>query len=368
MSWQELALYAFAVFVGTGAVSFLFGKLSLKLAVRFQILDVPKSPRKIQTRPVPLLGGLGIGVVLLISLAGFVLFSNLWIGKIALLQIIGFALGIAILIIGGVIDDKHDLQAWKSFFFPLIAAVIVVATGTSIVHVTDPTNSAPLFLDWWHLSIGSWDLSLPNDLLTVCWLIVAIYATKITDGLDGLVSGIAIIGASMVGLLSAMPTFYQPSTTMLSAMVAGSFAGFLPNNRHPAKQYLGEAGSTLAGFCLGFLAIVSSAKLAIAFAVLAIPIADIGFVVLRRILNHKPWFKGDSSHLHFRLLAAGLPHRRTVWLFWLVSASAGFAALFLQTRGKLFLVFVLAIFTLLVSWMADRAIQRRLPKPKNETD
>ncbi len=366
MSWVNLSVYALVVFAVTGAVSFLFSKISLKLAVKYQILDVPKSARKIQTQAIPLLGGLGIGVALLLSVTGFILFSNLWVNKINVIQLIGFTLGIIILVIGGVIDDKYDLKAWKSFLFPVLAAIIVVITGTSIIHVTDPTNSAPLFLNWWHWSIGVWNLSLPNDLLTVVWLLVAIYATKITDGLDGLVSGISIIGASMVGLLSAMPTFYQPSTTMLSVMVAGSFAGFLPNNRHPAKQYLGEAGSTLAGFCLGFLAIVSSAKLAIALAVLAIPIADIGFVVLRRMLNHKPWFKGDSSHLHFRLLAAGLPHKRAVHLFWLVSASAGFAALFLQTRGKLFLVFILIIITLLISWMADRAIQKRLPKPKNE--
>lgn len=358
-----LLFYSLLVFSGIAVVSFLFSKISIKIADKYEILDKPKSDRKIQKKPIPFLGGLGIGTALILGLVLFGVFSDLWIGKITSLQLIGFMAGIFVLTIGGALDDIFDLKARQSIIFPILASIIVVLTGTSIVHVTDPTNSAPLFLNWWQLSIGSWNLSLPNDILTVIWLMVAIYATKITDGLDGLVSGISIIGASMVGLLSALPLFYQPSTTILSAMVAGSFAGFMPHNRFPAKQYLGESGSTLAGYCLGFLAIVSSAKLAIALAVLAVPIADIAFVVLRRVLNHRPWFKGDSSHLHFRLLAAGLPHRRAVHLFWLLSASAGFAALFLQTRGKLFLVFILIILTLFISWLADRAIQKRLPKP-----
>ncbi|MBD3281182.1 hypothetical protein GF391_00360 [Candidatus Uhrbacteria bacterium] len=366
MSWSDLLIYSVLVFFGIAVLSFLFSKYSIKVALKYQVLDIPKKARKIQTDAIPLLGGLGIGLSILFGLMLFGFFSEMWVGKISHWQLIGFGLGVLILIIGGAIDDKYDLPAWQSFIFPLLAALTVVLTGTAIVHITNPADAGPLFLNWWHLSAGSFQLSLPGDMFTIAWLLVAIYATKITDGLDGLVSGISIIGAAMVGLLSAMPAFFQPSTTVMSAIVAGSFAGFLPHNRHPAKQYLGEAGSTIAGFCLGFLAVVSSAKLAIALAVLAIPIADIAFVVLRRMLNNRPWFKGDSSHLHFRLLAAGLPHRRAVHLFWLISASAGSAALFLQTRGKLFLVFVLVILTLLISWIADRTIQKRLPKPQSK--
>ncbi len=364
MSWQILLLYSLIIFIITSTVSFFFSKLSKYLALKYHIIDSPKQARKIQKEPIPLLGGLGIGLTIISGLLIFIFASNFWVGKISTIQLVGFVIGIIILLVGGVLDDWLDLKAWKSFIFPVLSAVMIVMTGTSIIHITDPTNSAPLFLNWWQWSLGSWNLSLPNDLFTIIWLLVAMYATKLTDGLDGLVSGISIIGAVMVGILSTMATFFQPATAILSALVAGSFVGFLPHNRFPAKQYLGESGSTIAGFCLGFLAIVSSAKLAIALAVLAIPIADIAFVILRRMLNHKPLFKGDSTHLHFRLLAAGMSHRRAVQLFWLISASAGLVALFLQTNGKIFLVFMLVVLTLLISWLADRAIQRRLPKPK----
>ncbi len=116
----------------------------------------------------------------------------------------------------------------------------------------------------------------------------------------------------------------------------------------------------MAGFCLGFLAIVSSAKVAIALAVLAVPLFDVAFVVLRRLAGRRAWHQADrDSHLHFRLLSAGLPHGTTVVALWLVSAAAGILALTLQTRGKIFLVLTLAVLTFLASWLAGLAMRRR---------
>ena len=323
-------------------------------------MDVPKSSRKIHKDPVPLWGGLGIALTLIV--ASIVLSSDIaFLSKISIWQIVGFALGILILCIGGMLDDKYDLKAWKSLIFPILASLAVILTGTSIVHVTNPGTSAALFLNWWtwHPFDNAFALSFPSDLLTLVWLLIAIFATKITDGLDGLVSGITVIGAAMVGILSVMRTYFQPESAIMAAAIGGAYLGFLPKNFHPAKQFLGEAGATIAGFCLGFLAIVSSAKIAIAMAVLAIPVADIAFVFLRRIYNHKPWYQGDDTHLHFRLLAAGIPHKTIVLLLWIVSASAGIMALSLQTRGKIFLVVTLALLTLLVSWTTDRMVKRR---------
>jgi UDP-GlcNAc:undecaprenyl-phosphate GlcNAc-1-phosphate transferase len=356
-----LIIISGSILAGTAILSFILSYFSHRWAVRYGALDVPKSPRKIHKEPVPLWGGLGISLALLTAL---VVFSSdgIFLSKISITQIVGFGLGIIILCIGGMLDDKYDLKAWQSLIFPVLAALSVILTGTSIVHVTNPGTSAALFLNWWtwHPFGTSLSLSFPSDFLTLIWLLVAIFATKITDGLDGLVSGITFIGAAMVGILSVMRTYFQPESAILAAIVGGAYLGFLPKNMHPAKQFLGEAGATIAGFCLGFLAIVSSAKIAIAMAVLAIPVADIAFVFLRRIYNHKPWYKGDDTHLHFRLLAAGVSHRAVVLLLWVVSASAGIIALSLQTRGKIFLIVTLVLLTLLVSWMTDRAIKNRL--------
>lgn len=320
---------------------------------------MPVSPRKIHKQPIPLLGGVGIGLAILIACLILAFDGGIFRSKLTELQLIGFAIGVIILNIGGILDDKYDIKPWKSIWFPVAAALIVILTGTTIEHITSPGTASAFYLNWANWKLGSISISFPADLLTFVWLMVAMYATKITDGLDGLVAGITVIGASMVGALSSMPTFYHSSSALLAATVAGSYLGFLPHNFHPAKQFLGEGGSTMAGFCLGFLAIVSSAKIAIALVVLGIPIADVFFVALRRIWQHKSPFQGDKLHLHFRLLDAGLPHRKTVVILWLISAMAGTAALFLQTRGKIFLILLLAILTLLVSWFADKRIRER---------
>ncbi len=359
MSFSVLAVYGLAILVGSFLLSYLFSIVSRRFAIKINAVDVPRVARKIHKQPIPLLGGLGIGLAILIGC--FILAFNGWIilPKLTEYQIIGFAIGIIILNVGGLLDDKYELKPWKSIWFPIAAALIIIMTGTTIKAITTPGTTSAFYLNWFNWKMGWLSFSFPSDLLTFVWLMVAMYATKITDGLDGLVAGITVIGAAMVGALSAMPTFYQPSSALLAATVAGSYLGFLPKNFHPAKQFLGEGGSTMAGFCLGFLAIVSSAKVAIALVVLGIPIADVFFVALRRILQHKSPFSGDKSHLHFRLLDAGLPHSRTVLILWLVSAVAGTAALFLQTRGKMFLILLLAILTLLVSWFADKRIRER---------
>lgn len=360
MPLERLLLIIIVVFLGTGICSYVLSFFSRFWAYQFRALDIPKNPRKIHKAPMPLWGGLGIALALSAVVLVLGLEGSIFEGRISAWQLIGFLVGIGILNLGGMLDDKYELKAWQSMIFPVLASIVVIITGTTIVHVTSPGTSSALYLDWWiwRPFNSDWGLSFPSDLLTVIWMLVAIYATKITDGLDGLVSGITVIGASMVGVLSSMPTYYQPATAILSAAVGGAYAGFLPRNFHPAKQFLGESGATIAGFCLGFLAIVSSAKIAIALAVLAMPLADLGWVFLRRIYHHKPWYKGDDTHLHFRLLAAGVPHARAVLLLWLVSASAGVIALTLQTRGKIFLVAILALMTLLVSWMAERAIKK----------
>jgi UDP-GlcNAc:undecaprenyl-phosphate GlcNAc-1-phosphate transferase len=201
-------------------------------------------------------------------------------------------------------------------------------------------------------------ISLPSDVLTIIWLMVATYAVKILDGLDGLVTGLTIIGSSIVAALSLSLTYFQPPVALLAGLIGGSYLGFLPRNFNPAKQFLGESGSTIAGFSLGFLAILSSAKVAIALSVLAIPITDVVIVIFGRIHRGQPWFRGDDTHLHFRLIKAGLSNRAAVLLYWGVSLIAGIFVLSLQTQGKIFIIFLLCLATALASYIAGLRSRR----------
>lgn len=352
MLFTTLLILCLAVAGMATALSYFLTTYSAKWAEHLKAVDQPTGGRKIHTKPIPLFGGVGITLTIILGLGFLSASGALESAGLPAKNLIGYVTAILILLIGGMTDDIEPLSPRLQILFPLSAAVAVLLSGTGIIQVTDPFTRGAFSLTWWHVS--ALNISLPADVITIGWLLVATYATKLLDGLDGLVAGMAVIGSGIVGVLTLSPIYYQPGVSILSALIGGAFLGFVPNNFHPAKQFLGETGSTLAGFSLGFLAIVSSAKVAIALAVLAIPLADAFFVVLGRLARGvSPW-KGDSTHLHFRLLQAGVPHRTVVLLLWGISFSAGVLALTLQTRGKIFLVFSLIILTVLASWFAGR--------------
>lgn len=344
-----------AIAVATAFISFAAAKKVTKLALKFGAVDAPTGGRKIHDKAMPLWGGLAIAFSILLLICVLAVNGLFQSSDLRPIQLIGFAIAITILAIGGAIDDRWPLPPIAQLVSPILAACAIVATGTGIIQIADPIHGGVLALQAWKLG----PISLPADLITIAWLFIATYVMKLLDGLDGLVTGIAVIGAGMVGALTVSPTYFQPSVALLSSVIGGGFLGFLPRNAHPAKQFLGEAGSTIAGFTLGFLAIVSSAKVAIALAVLAIPLTDAVLVVLGRIYRGVAPWKGDDTHLHFRLLKIGIPHARVVALLWAVSFAAGIIALSLQTRGKVFLVATLIVMTALASWLVQRVARRR---------
>lgn len=335
-------------------ISWVGSRIVRDRAIRYGAVDVPKGGRKIHRASTPLWGGVGIALACLIVVALAVLTGRL--DGIRITQILGCAAGIVILVVGGMIDDRYDLPPLAQLCFPSLAAIIVVATGTRISEVSQPFGGGIWSLDLWRPSISFMGKSvlihLLPDILTVAWLLLVSYATKLMDGLDGLVAGQTIIGAALIAALSLSPRFFQPSVALLALIVLGAFLGFLPSNLFPAKHFLGEGGSTLAGFLLGFLAVVSGAKVATAFMALGLPLVDVPMVVVGRLLRGASPFQGDNTHLHFKLLRAGLSQRQVVAVFWAIALGFGAIALGLQTRGKMILLALLILLALSLSLIA----------------
>ncbi len=355
MSRSVAILVALGAALCASLLSYALSLVSIRLARRAGVVK-QTGGRHIHAAPVPEWGGLGIAVTLIIvALGAYLIVPEVFV-QLSFVQILGYLAGVAILLIGGLIDDKKPLPAKVQILFPIVAALCVIASKTGIVQVTHPLASGGFSLVWW--KVGG--LSLPSDALTFVWIVAATYATKVLDGLDGLVTGEAVIGASIVGALTLSTAFFQPAVAIFAAIVGGAFLGFLPRNAHPAKQFLGESGSTIAGFSLAVLSILSSAKVAVALAVLAIPMSDVALVMIGRIVRGVPWYKGDNTHLHFRLLQAGLSQRSAVLLLWGVSFASGLLALTLQTRGKIFLIVTLVASTALASFVAGlKSIQKQ---------
>ncbi len=315
-----------------------------KLARCFNIVDRPENfpERKIQTMPVPLLGGVAIFLSVLIVVCYYALFTERLLGGYLLPKhLLGILLAGALLMIGGFLDDKFNLKPHQQIIWPILAVLVIIISGIGIDYITNPLGGT-IYLDTLKVKLFTWG-GLPYhivvwaDLFALVWLLGMMYTTKFLDGLDGLVSGITTIGAVVLFLLSLNKEVAQPETALLSVILAGSFVGFLFFNWHPAKIFLGEGGSLFAGFFLGVLSIISGAKIATALLIMGIPILDVIWVILRRLFWEKksPFKTADRKHLHFRLLDAGFSHRGAVLFLYCISLIFGVAALFLGSSQKL---------------------------------
>lgn len=337
------------IFFITLIISFLLTPAVIRIARRFGIVDVPSEARKIHGVPIPLLGGLAIYATIILVVGAILIFwPTVFAPAIPFKSLLGVLLGGLILMVGGVLDDRYRFAPKQQIVFPIIAALIIVASGVGIREVTNPfggTLSLVLWervLFWWN-GVG-YRLTLPADVLTFVWLMGMMYTTKFLDGLDGLVSGLTVIGAFMVFLLTMTTQWFQPSVGVLAIIVAGAFCGFLFWQFNPAKIFLGEGGSLLAGFFLGILAIISGGKIATTLLVLGIPVLDAAWVIVRRTFwEKKSPTVADRKHLHFRLLEAGLSHRQAVLVLYAFATLFGALTLVLQSKEKLVALGVLVV-------------------------
>ncbi len=138
------------------------------------------------------------------------------------------------------------------------------------------------------------------------------------DGLDGLSSGVALIAAVTLGIISLTTQIGQPLIAVLCFALAGALLGFLRWNFHPASIFAGTSGVQFVGFTLAVLAILGTAKVAVALLVLGVPIIDTFWIIVRRVSQGGSPFTPDRTHIHHRLLDLGLSHRQTVLVIYAI--------------------------------------------------
>lgn len=328
-----------------------------KFALKKNIVDDPHNypERKIQGAAVPLLGGLAIFISFSLVLLYYTFFTERILGGYMLTKHIGgMVIAGFLLMIGGYLDDRYNLKPAQQIIWPILAALVIIASGIGISYITNPLGGT-LYLDSFKIELLRLNeipyyLTLWADLLTFVWLMTMVYTSKLLDGLDGLVPGIGAIGSFVIFALSLTRTVAQPETALVSLIFGGALLGFLIFNFQPAKIFLGEGGSALVGFVLGVLAILSGAKIATTLLIMGIPLLDVIWIITRRVLKEKKSpFWADKKHLHFRLLDIGLSHRQAVFFLYLVTASFGIASLFLKTKGKLIALIILVIIMVILA-------------------
>lgn len=309
------------------------------LALRERVVDAPVDERRVHTRTTPLLGGVAMLVALLTATVVFVDWER--VGGLALLNqrqlIVTLLCAFAICVLGA-IDDIRELS-WK----PKLLGQVCVATAVVIAPAFQlpeglRAEHAPLIVNVIDLPfLRPFELPIVIGVgLVVLWIVAVMNMLNFIDGVDGLAAGQAAIIAATFAIIAA--SYDRIGVAVLAAATSGAAIGFLPHNwrKGGARIFMGDSGSMLLGFLLavisvqGVLKTTAAISLAIPLALLAVPIMDTSFVVLKRLKHGVSIANPDRWHLHHRLLNVGLSPRRVAATLWAWTAAMSSVALALR--------------------------------------
>jgi len=328
-----------------GAVTYLLTPIVRVIAIRFGAM-APIRSRDVHLEPTPRWGGLamlgGLLVALLVAYRLPLLHHAFQNGR----DVVAIASGAILIALLGMADDLWQLDALTKLAGQALAAGVMVSQGMQLLWL--PINGV---------------LALPpviGPFLTVLVVLIAINAVNFVDGLDGLAAGIVAISASSFFaysyLLAVMHGFARANAaTLITSILVGVCVGFLPHNVSPARIFMGDSGSMLLGLLLASAVIsltggldangLSAENLAPALlplllpvAVLAIPLIDMAWAIIRRTSAGRSPFAPDMGHLHHRLLNIGHSKRQAVLVLYLWTAAIAFpfsALAFLPMRWAL---------------------------------
>lgn len=332
-----------SVFLLTPLVGFFCKKLGIMdRPASVRRYDDPTKKTRIKKVLVPRAGGLAVIIVFIVMAIFSMQFSR---------QLAALLLAIAVLTIGGLLDDKYEISGKWQFVFQIVAALIIVASGISIDSLQNPASGNIINLRQLVLPInlfgGNFGFALPADILTVVWIVMMVNAINWIFGADGLGEGITFI--AFLAILFISIKLGQPEAALMATIAAGGILGFLPFNFPPAKIISGTTGTTVYGFLIGVLSILGGAKVSASVIVLIIPLIDMIWVIIGRIHRHRitrliDVFKvttvGDDTHLHHRLLKLGFSAFQITLIEW---AAVGICAVIAFATADLPKITILTI-------------------------
>ena len=271
-----------------------------KVAEHIGAIDIPNE-RKVHKKPIPRLGGLGIYMGFLL---GYILFGTMSIRMNAIL------IGSFIIIITGIVDDINPIPAKIKFLFQLLAAAVVAFYGDILLR---DLSAFGLYIQFGKLSY----------VITILFIVAIINCINLIDGLDGLAAGLSSIYFITIGIVIVSWKHTFDLDAMLTFIMLGATLGFLCHNFNPAKIFMGDSGSMFLGYIIAVIALlgfknVTLTTLLAPICLLAIPVLDTTFAIIRRLVNKKKIDEPDKEHLHHQLLNLNLSHRNTVLVIYLV--------------------------------------------------
>jgi UDP-GlcNAc:undecaprenyl-phosphate GlcNAc-1-phosphate transferase len=320
--------------------------LVARIAPRIGGVDYGGDRPRVHTKPVPRIGGVAIVIAILATAALWADIDGPYTGML---------IGTGLVALVGLYDDIHGLRPSAKLVTVMVVAVIpVVGWDLRIEHFTLPF-------------VGDHDIGWASVPVTLLWVAFLANLVNLIDGMDALAAGIVAIASGSFALLAV--SFGRVDAAVLAAIVCGATLGFLRHNYHPAKIFMGDSGALALGFLLALISVEGVLKTAATIAlagpllVMAVPILDTSFVVLKRLKYRRPPWSPDHNHFYHRFLRIGFSQRRTaayLHLWALMLSAYAILVRFVPPRpqgewdgGAVLLLSLLGIVVLLASaWMA----------------
>jgi UDP-GlcNAc:undecaprenyl-phosphate GlcNAc-1-phosphate transferase len=228
----------------------------------------------------------------------------------------------------GLYDDIRHMHFLTKFAFQIGVAILMISGGFVIPEVFNPFTDDAVALPRW-IAI----------LLSAGWIVGAINAINLLDGMDGLASGVSVIVFG--SLTAAYMVMGDWTNSAWVAVIVGALLGFLRYNFNPAKIFMGDSGSMFLGFLIAAYSLRGASRansllaLLIPIIAMGLPVIDTGLAIVRRFLERRPLFHPDKDHIHHRVVRKlGLSHRNTVLALYTVSIGFGVAAFLLAISQK----------------------------------
>ena len=342
------------------------------IAQHLGAIDKPDE-RRINKVPIPRMGGIGIALGLVATVAVQVAGTKLlgWPTVfVPHMQLQGvdyklLTVAVVIVFLTGAIDDVRNLKPRQKLLGQILAACVAAASGLVIGNVANPFTAELIPIGW---------LAYP---ITVVYLVAFTNVINLIDGLDGLAAGITAISCAAMFYLSYEA--HQIDATVLACILAGCCLGFLRYNFNPASIFMGDCGSNMLGFLLGVIALLGVNRVAAAttlivpLVIAGVPIIDTFAAIVRRRRGHTAISQADTGHIQHRLIKQGFDQKQAALMIygWSILLAAG---AIIMTKVALPLRFVVFILLVGVSAVFIRKLHLFEPvllhryNPKTHTD
>ena len=332
-------LYSFKVIIITLIISALSIPVVKKIAFHINALDIPDQ-RKVHSKIMPRLGGLGIFFAVLVGYMLFAQNTN---------QMNSILIGSFIIVLTGIIDDIKPLKAKHKLIGQILSALVITLYGE--ILLTQITAFG--------LTLNFGYFAYP---ITILFIIACMNIINLIDGLDGLAGGISSIFFMTIIVICLFQGRATGLEFTLALIMLGSTLGFLIHNFNPAKIFAGDSGALFLGFIIAIISLLGFkgtvlTSVFVPLLILAVPILDTLFAIIRRLLKHQKISEADKEHLHHQLLGMKFSHRNTVLIIYAVNILFATASLFYTLGSNISIYLRQAIYIILfviVFWFVNK--------------